>query len=186
MRPRCRGAVIATLRHAGEFFRRIASIGSVLTRWLRPRATMAFRIRPSFLWVILLALTALGAFAAVVPTSSPRATGYNEPDSLWRKTKDGWEIAWWLQPPKTFHKPVIHPLAVAACQLLVVSLLGLINHHQTSRDRQSSRVLQGQSAGVRRIDKTAAPTTFPSFVSRGDAPKRDSESLSHQRGLDRI
>ncbi len=97
---------------------------------------MAFRVRPSYPWVIFIVLCALGIFAAVAPTSSPTATGYNEPDSLWRKTKDGWELAWWLQRPKEFHKPAIHPLTVAGCQLVIVSLLGLLGHRRPRYARQ--------------------------------------------------
>lgn len=86
---------------------------------------MGFRIRSSWPLFIILALTTAGAVATVLPDSSQKTIPGHEGDRVWRRTKDGWEIAWWLQPTKTFHNPHLHPLVVAACQLIMVSLLGL-------------------------------------------------------------
>lgn len=103
-----------------------------LARCPRLSAAMGSRIRSSWPLVIVLALTAAGAVATVLPDSSQKIPG-NQGDSVWRRTKDGWEIAWWLQPTKTFHKPHLHPLVVAACQLTIVSLLRLLGWGNSQR-----------------------------------------------------
>jgi len=100
---------------------------------------MGFRIRSSWPLVIVLALTAAGAVATVLPDSSQKASPLDQGDSVWRRTKDGWEIAWWLHPTKTFHKPGLHPLVLAVCQLMMVSLLGLLYRDNSQHHRRPFR-----------------------------------------------
>lgn len=87
---------------------------------------MAFRFRASWPLILVVALTAAGALATVLPTSREKMPESGSEASPWRRTKDGWEIAWWLHPPKTFHKPGLHPLIFSACQLMAVGSLLLL------------------------------------------------------------
>ncbi|GAB6185766.1 hypothetical protein [Thermopirellula anaerolimosa] len=46
-------------------------------------------------------------------------------DTPWRRTKDGWEPAWWLVRPKPFYRPTFHPLSLFAAQMLCCAAVAL-------------------------------------------------------------
>lgn len=108
---------------------------------------MTLRLRSSWPLVIVFILTAGGAIATMLPTVPQKATKPSREDSFWRRTKDGWEIAWWLGPPKTFHKPKVHPLIVVVCQLVAaVSLLVLTRRDYPQHERGAIEVTTNHQA----------------------------------------
>ncbi|MGQ9505070.1 MAG: hypothetical protein ACUVQG_10120 [Thermogutta sp.] len=107
---------------------------------------MAFRFRLGWPLILLLALSAAGAVGTVLPTSREKMSESRPQASPWRRTKDGWEIAWWLHPPKTFHKPKFHPLIFSACQLMaVISLLLLGPHWVSARHKGQAETTKNHS-----------------------------------------
>lgn len=54
-------------------------------------------------------------------------------DPPWRRTKDGWEPAWWLVPPKTFYRPGLHPLWLVAAQVLSCAAIALAEDRRNRR-----------------------------------------------------
>jgi len=98
---------------------------------------MAFRLRSTWPLALVFVLTAAGALATMLPTPPQKAGGQGDQDFVWRRTKDGWEIAWWLNPPKTFHKPSIHPLAFVVCQLAAIALLAVLARRHDQKQTTS-------------------------------------------------
>ncbi|MGQ9822537.1 MAG: hypothetical protein ACUVQK_11795 [Thermogutta sp.] len=60
-------------------------------------------------------------------------------DLPWRRTKDGWEPAWWLAPPKTFYRPGLHPLWLVAVQVLYCAAVAFAEDRRNRRRQLSPR-----------------------------------------------
>lgn len=63
-------------------------------------------------------------------------------DPPWRRTKDGWEPAWWLIRPKTFHRPALHPLWLFAGQMLSCAAVALTEDRKPHRTETRTRPLR--------------------------------------------
>lgn len=116
---------------------------------------MAFRLRSSAPLVLVAFLTAAGVLATMLPNPPQEAAAQGDQDFVWRRTKDGWEIAWWLNPPKTFHKPSVHPLLFVVCQLAALaSLLLLTGRHDRKQTTEfaGDHPFRDQASTKRRID----------------------------------
>lgn len=47
-------------------------------------------------------------------------------DLPWRRTRDGWEVAWWLCRPKEFRQATVHPALLACLQTGIAVWLTLM------------------------------------------------------------
>ncbi|MGB9689390.1 hypothetical protein [Thermogutta sp.] len=57
---------------------------------------------------------------------------------LWRRTKDGWEIAWWLAARPRLYSPVIHPAWLLLAQMMGVVGAYYVHHVRQGRHRRDS------------------------------------------------
>jgi hypothetical protein len=72
-------------------------------------------------WIgwVLLAIVLAGYLAAEMP---PPATPQPAPaDTLWRRTRDGWQHATWLLPAESIpsRRPALHPVVVGMLEILL-------------------------------------------------------------------
>jgi hypothetical protein len=65
-------------------------------------------------WILLI-LFLLGWVASEVPCQGPEPL----PATVWRRTRDGWEHRDWVLPPREPYRPALHPLVIAAMEVLL-------------------------------------------------------------------
>ncbi|NMC20631.1 MAG: hypothetical protein GYA33_09450 [Thermogutta sp.] len=102
------------------------------------RRTAALLCLTGLLWGYVLTLYPASADRPGSETGTPKlGTTGDEPP--WRRTKDGWEPAWWLVPPKTFHRPTLHPLWLLAGQMLSCGAVALTESRKSRRAEPIAR-----------------------------------------------
>jgi hypothetical protein len=59
-------------------------------------------------------------------------------ETVWRRTRDGWEPAGWLTPPVRAHKPALHPVVVGLLELLLAVTALVAGSRSAASSRHSS------------------------------------------------
>ncbi|GEM_PF-6356479 len=70
-----------------------------------------------------------GMASRVAGTTAGVSAGESVP---WRRTRDGWEPAWWLTRPKTFYFPPLHPLWLFSAQVLCCVTAAMLERGPTT------------------------------------------------------
>lgn len=85
-------------------------------------------------WLLLI-LLGLGWLASEVPLAGPQPDG--RPESVWRRTRDGWEkISWWTPRTRT-PRTVLHPMVVGLLEMFL-ALAALIAFSEATDRRSQS------------------------------------------------
>lgn len=83
-------------------------------------------------------------------------------DLPWRRTRDGWEVAWWLCGPKEFRQATVHPALLAFFQTSIAAWLTLVATHRKRPGR--SRVINPPVVEKLQIDEHAGRATVAAVV----------------------
>lgn len=72
---------------------------------------------------ILLVLVAIGWVAIELPGPTPADA--NQPATVWRRTRHGWEHQDRVLPQRPVHRPGLHPVVIAAFEVLLTATVML-------------------------------------------------------------
>lgn len=79
-----------------------------------------------------------GLLSCLTNSSVAQKDTSGDASDLWRKTKDGWEIAWWLAARPQFYSPVIHPGWLLLAQMTGIVGAYYVHRAWQGRNRQNS------------------------------------------------
>ncbi len=102
------------------------------------RRTAALLCLTGLLWGWILTWYPVSADRSGAEIAALRA-GVTGEEPPWRRTNDGWEPAWWLVRPKTFHYPSLHPLWLFAGQVLSCAVVALTENRKPRGTEVSAR-----------------------------------------------
>ncbi|MBC7353903.1 MAG: hypothetical protein H5U08_16210 [Thermogutta sp.] len=95
-----------------------------------------------FIVLALLCVTVLvvgeGLLSCLTSTGVAQKGTGQDTSNLWRRTKDGWEIAWWLVARPQFYSPGIHPGWLLLVQMTGVVGAYCVHRARRGRNRQNS------------------------------------------------
>jgi len=90
-----------------------------------------------------------GLLSCLTNSSVAQKDTSGDASDLWRKTKDGWEIAWWLAARRQFYSPVIHP-----GWLLLAQMTGIVGAYYVHRAWQGQNWQNSSPCRQDRYSKT--------------------------------
>ncbi|HID78555.1 MAG TPA: hypothetical protein EYP56_21510 [Planctomycetaceae bacterium] len=84
-------------------------------------------------------LLGIGWAASQLPWPSSNPAGHGPPGIVWRRTRQGWEPAVWLQPPPVPRRPSLHPVVVGLFQMGVALVAWQATEPAPREETQRSR-----------------------------------------------